>query len=135
MNLNMKHIFLFVFIIFVVLTLIIGINHTHEKNQKIPSENTNESLTNFHGNISLMWTTRGENFSYCNDSILVPEDSMVKVLSMENGTVEKQLTVSEYYFLDNFMFLRINGSIIRLNVPAESSLDYQHLCLNLTDGR
>lgn len=48
MTLNMKH----VFIIFVVLTLIVGINHTHEQNQKISPENTNESY--FHGNISLM---------------------------------------------------------------------------------
>ena len=116
MNLNMKHIFLSVFIIFVVLTVVIGINHTHEKHQKSSFENTTESY--FHGNISLMWTAKGENFFYCNDSILVPEDSMVKFLSMENGTVEKQLTVSEYYFLDHFMFLRINGEHYRVKYPS-----------------
>lgn len=55
-----------VFIIFVVLTVVIGVNHTHGKNQKSFFENTNESLANFHGNISLMWTARGENFFYCN---------------------------------------------------------------------
>ena len=112
MTLNIKH----VFIIFVVLTVVIGINHTHEKPQKSSFENTTESY--FHGNISLMWTAKGENFFYCNDSILVPEDSMVKFLSMENGTVEKQLTVSEYYFLDHFMFLRINGEYYRVKCPS-----------------
>lgn len=44
---------------------------------------------------------------------------MVKFLSMENGTVEKQLTVSEYNFLDNFMFLRINRECYKVKCPSE----------------